>query len=678
MFDDTHLDFIKTHVNNRTVPTNSTIDIQMLNAPITRTEMSESVLRAKLGKAAGFENIPAEVLRNGVGSELLYKIISHCFENGSIPKEWNNGIINPIPKADSKNPNDPLSYRGITLLSVPYKVYADVLNQRLSRWLETNDVLVEEQNGFRKKRSCLEHIYSLFNVVNTRKLKRSSTYVCFIDIKKAFDAINRECLWFKLMQLGLHGNILNAITSLYDDVQCALKVNDLISPWFPVKNGLKQGCKISPTLFSIYINDLAKEINELQIGVNIDETCLSILLYADDIALIAPDEVSLQLMLNTVNDWCTRWRLTLNQGKTKIVHFRGPSVSRSEFKFVCGDKDIEYSTSYRYLGLWFNEFMNMKQTVTELVKSASRALSALYTKSTSAGGFTYDVYKQLYESLVEPVLFYCAGVWGVSDYIEVQRVQNKALRLFLGGGKCSSNVARSGDLGWHSCQVNRKVEVFRLWLKLERSPDNRLTKSIHTWALRNNRSWESRVLKIARETGLTDLIQNNRLPIKTIFKSIRDQLCELDSVKWGENLLKQDKLRTYRLYKNSFNCETYCQTPIARNHRSILFKFRSGSLQLHVETGRYNRPKLALNERTCNICKNGEVEDERHFLMSCTAYSDLRFYMFKAAGDIDDAFNTINCTEQFRFLMTEPKIQPLLASTLFYMFNRRKALLVHV
>ena len=93
---------------------------------------------------------------------------------------------------------------------------------------------------------------------------------------------------------------LNAIQSL----QCTVKINDLLTSWFPVSNCLKQGCKSLPTLFSVYTNDLALEINDLGCGVQLDDTMVSILLYADNIVLISPTAEKLQVMLNTVNTWC--------------------------------------------------------------------------------------------------------------------------------------------------------------------------------------------------------------------------------------------------------------------------------------------------------------------------------------------------------------------------------------
>ena len=115
-------------------------------------------------------------------------------------------------------------------------------------------------------------------------------------------------MWYKLICIGITGRILDAIQSLYVNVQCTVKINDLFTPWFPVSTGLKQGCKISPTLFSVYINDLAQKINSLGCGVQLDDAMISTLLYADDIVLISPSAENLQTMLNALDIWCKKWK----------------------------------------------------------------------------------------------------------------------------------------------------------------------------------------------------------------------------------------------------------------------------------------------------------------------------------------------------------------------------------
>ena len=109
-------------------------------------------------------------------------------------------------------------------------------------------------------------------------------------------------------------------------------------------------------------------------------------MYADDIALIDTDVDSLQLMLNKLHEWCSRWRLSVNSDKTKIVHFRPTTVQLCNKQFSCGNLNIELTDKYKYLGLWFQEHLDMKYANSELAKSASRALSVLFTKFKNSGG----------------------------------------------------------------------------------------------------------------------------------------------------------------------------------------------------------------------------------------------------------------------------------------------------
>ena len=112
------------------------------------------------------------------------------------------------------------------------------------------------------------------------------------------------------------------LQSLYENVRCTVRVNDRHTPWFSVDCGVKQGCLLSHTLFAAYINDFAERINNLHSSVRIDDTMLSILLYAENIALIAPDEESLRKMLDTVAEWCREWKIDINPTKSNVYAFQ--------------------------------------------------------------------------------------------------------------------------------------------------------------------------------------------------------------------------------------------------------------------------------------------------------------------------------------------------------------------
>ena len=124
--------------------------------------------------------------------------------------------------------------------------------------------------------------------------------------------------------------MLNALKSLYVDVQSCVRVNGYYSEWFDVSNGLKQGCSLSPLLFSLYISDLVTSLNTMNIGVPVGDETVCVLLYADDIVLLADSVDNLQSLLDEVHFWCQSNGLCINESKTKIVHFRlGPATPKT-------------------------------------------------------------------------------------------------------------------------------------------------------------------------------------------------------------------------------------------------------------------------------------------------------------------------------------------------------------
>ncbi len=128
-----------------------------------------------------------------------------------------------------------------------------------------------------------------------------------------------------------------------------------------------------------------------------EDELISILLYADDIALIATNEVDLQKMLDKLSEWCLRRKLMVNGGKTQIVHFRkGPSVPRTDFNFKCGDTDLKTVDKYTYLGLIFTEFLYMIVMSKAVALSATRVLGRIIAKCKTHGGVPHKVFSQLY------------------------------------------------------------------------------------------------------------------------------------------------------------------------------------------------------------------------------------------------------------------------------------------
>ena len=125
---------------------------------------------------------------------------------------------------------------------------------------------------------------------------------------------------------------------------------------------------------------MAINLKALNKGVQIDNYNISLLLYADDIALISSSEHDMQDMLNQVDSWCRKWRLRINSQKSKIVHFRKNRSKRSSFNFHIGETFLEYVDSYKYLGVIFDEKRDFKKNAENLAKSGGRALGSVISK----------------------------------------------------------------------------------------------------------------------------------------------------------------------------------------------------------------------------------------------------------------------------------------------------------
>ena len=228
-------------------------------------------------------------------------------------------LIKPIPKGAGKDPYIPMNYRGISCVG---KLYSAVLNDRLVEYLELFNLIADEQNGFRKDGSCEDHVFVLDYVVKNRLNNGQSTYVAFVDMAKAFDWVNEDFLLYKLLLSGVDENFYKSVKAMYTNTESCVKLNRMCIDFFDTTSGVRQGDVLSLTLFFIFINDLVEYLRGLNLGINIGESEIFALLYADDIALIADSPEKLQQLIQHVKLWCDKWRLSINTEKTQIVHLR--------------------------------------------------------------------------------------------------------------------------------------------------------------------------------------------------------------------------------------------------------------------------------------------------------------------------------------------------------------------
>ena len=188
-----------------------------LNRRISKEEVELVTNRSLRNKAVGLDDIPNELLKHPQVIKLMYSLFNLCLDIGMVPEIWKKSIIHPIPK-DSGCHTDPLKYRGLALQSCIFKLFCSILNERLVSHLNDKDIIVDEQNGFRKDRSCLHHIFSLTSIVKKYiKKSKKGLFAVFIDFRKAFDYVDRALLANKLAKIGITGKIHTVLQSIHQD-----------------------------------------------------------------------------------------------------------------------------------------------------------------------------------------------------------------------------------------------------------------------------------------------------------------------------------------------------------------------------------------------------------------------------------------------------------------------------
>ena len=300
-FDRTHLDQVQSAV---ATVSDSEVGGVFCEIRITLLEIETALRSLENNKAPGLDSILNESLKYGGDMlvEALQVLFNFILKVGICPTIWRKATIHLIFKEGGLDPLDASAYRPISLTSCLSKVYERVILNRLTSHLELNNLLPEEQAGFRQKRGTLEQAFILRESLDSRKPKHP-TFAAFIDLTNAFPSTWQDGMWLRLREVGVTGSLYRSIRSLYSSCQSAIQTQFGLTEWFESDLGTRQGAVLSPLLFSLLINPLATLLKEHGFGIRLINILIAILLYADDIVLLERSEPQLQAMLNIATEF---------------------------------------------------------------------------------------------------------------------------------------------------------------------------------------------------------------------------------------------------------------------------------------------------------------------------------------------------------------------------------------
>ena len=275
-------------------------------------------------------------------------------------------------KADLGNCDN---WRGITLLSVPSKIFCRILLKRIDKAIDFT--LREEQAGFRRGRGCVDQIFTLRNILEQSLEWNTSLCINFIDFQKAFDSVHRTCLWRILQAYGLRPKSVNLIKMFYDNFACSIILGNIITEAFPVTSGAHQGCILSPVLFLVTIDWVMRQATSLR-SRGIQWTIFSHLQdldFADDIAILSSTPTHLQEKSDDLTTNAKRKELIISRKKSKIMCVNS-DASRS---INIEGEPLEHIEEFTYLGSVISKDNSAQKNIKARLNKARCAFSRAKT-----------------------------------------------------------------------------------------------------------------------------------------------------------------------------------------------------------------------------------------------------------------------------------------------------------
>ena len=573
-------------------------------------------------------------------SPLLTQLFNIILDKACIPEVWCKGIILPIYKKKG-DINDPDNYRGITILSCLGKLFTSILNKRINNFLENSGLLCEEQAGFRRSYSTVDHIFTLKMLIEFYLGKNKKLYCAFIDYRKAFDSVSRSCLWKKLLQHNIDGKVFKVIHEIYNKAKSCVKSAQGLSDFFISSTGVRQGENLSPILFSIFLNDLVLYISKEYSGLTTltgsvntllsDDTIdvffkLYLLLYADNAVIFAESPEQLQLALDAMLRYCNLWKLSVNTSKTKIVIFsRGKTRNLPEFSF--NNFKLDIVEDFTYLGVQFNYNGKFNKNLKRQCDQARKAMYALITKSRKLC-LDLDLQIQLFDSTVVPILLYSSEVCGCDNISIIKQFQVKYLKIVLRAKKTTPNVMLFGELGILPIEKVVESRILNFWCKIITGKHDKISFTIYQLMYQLFQhdifkcNWLQYVKNSLEKLGYSNFWMDQVTPPPIMFKNIvkgriKDQYIQ----EWNNLLSNTNRCLSYRLFKKVFEFEKYL-TLLPRHLALALFHFRCCNHQFPIEKGRAYHIEHSL--KTCNLCNKNQLGDEFHYIFECNFFINER------------------------------------------------------
>ena len=577
-------------------------------------EIKKVVSRMKTKGAAGPDGISLEMMEfmGDIYWEYLVREFNSIFAGEALPKGWGVGRIALIPK-DGVDNEQLENRRPITITAIAYRIFMRIYKDRVQNFLEGSGLLGEWQCGFRKGRKLEDHIFILSQVVEMSRLTKQGCIAAFLDLRKAYDMVDRRVMYGVLEREGIPTPWIELLGDIYTGNKIVLQMGGVSSEYFSVERGLRQGCPASSILFLAYIEGVARGVYNSGLGWtmgrNGSEIRIPILLFADDMVLLGRDTPELQKLLDICGGEAQRIAMEFNEKKSAVVVFQGHKGR--ECLSIAG-KTLPFGDQYKYLGITFCNAGEVMKAEGEIKKRKAEKGRAI-VKAKALWSFSkFVVTRDIWRAVFVPAIGFADAVvvlgTGVQDKLE--KIQREVIRYALG---CRFTCAREfleGEGGVKTFKEREVTSKLGYWIRIRDMNAERWVSTLQRVkrVLGLKTKWDRRVEYLARVIGYNKVAwEQAGLGVGALKNRVTT---EFES-KWQLQMKEKSSLGVYRedkkhrggveeLYDNS-------------RGSGLLADARAGMLNTRV-----HRAHFLEVSPVCPLCHQ-EEETVEHVVIGCSA-----------------------------------------------------------
>ena len=601
----------------------SNVYIPVTDDPITINEIE--IASAKIKK--GGYDYPGKVIQLLLSSNtaIIFMLMNTILFNG-LPSMLCTSLLSVIPKLGNLRLSS--NYRGIQMQPLLANLFDKIITNRLIEWVKIND----EQTAFQKGKGTVDQIFILRLMISLIRSHNMTLYVGFFDLSKAFDR-SRYLLLKKLVQMGIGKVMLSSLKSIYSCRRCALKGFGKLSEVFETFTGIKQGASSSVILFIVFLDDIIDILKQKCIIEPILNN-LHCLLHADDTLLISTSRNNFIHKCNVLINVITSKKMSLNYKKSGYMIINGKTNdTRCHLKIESGW--LEYKTSHKYLGAIFNDLGNLREDVTTFLDKKHKDVNVKLANFMNKNQLAPIMMKlKVVNACVNSSLTYGCETWGNCPLNKIETLQRKALKIALG---IRTNVpndilySESGFLPLKPIIYKRQLKFFH---KMRHDASVNPTSPISCLF---NMGMNENVAFLRHYKKLDEQFKTPNECYEFYAKECKTSCIENITLAGIND--PYSALGTYCCMNPTLTSpKFYSQHLCNDTDRKLLTKYRTGSHNLRIQTGRHYREQRY--ERLC-ICK-ADIQTVDHALFRCERTADLRAFHAIGSDDINLFFENDN------------------------------------